>query len=236
MLEAIRNLGILKMIQEFPDDFTYEALESVDKFLEQREKAIQKGIYGRLQFETIDDEEIGVFSINGDELSFKTMGKTGDTSQYIFRKTPGSQAAYISPTWKAAKSNKKLESSVEDFKRYLETKDLSKETKQVFEQIASVFESKSISVTEVSGTVVMKIPLKQGLKHIYAASNVVHDKNVVMKIPLKQGLKQQAYQFLHALPVSYFLPPPEKDKKKDRRNNRRNCPEQEGRLRAFHIP
>ena len=211
MLEAIRNLGILKMIQEFPDDFTYEALESVDNFLEQREKAIQKGIYGKLQFETIDDEEIGVFSINGDELSFKTMGKTGDTSQYIFRKTPGSQAAYISPTWKAAKSNKKLESSVEDFKRYLETKDLSKETKQVFEQIASVFESKSISVTEVSGT-------------------------VVMKIPLKQGLKQQAYQFLHALPVSYFLPPPEKDKKKDRRNNRRNCPEQEGRLRAFHIP
>ena len=211
MLEAIRNLGILKMIQEFPDDFTYEALESVGKFLEQREKAIQKGIYGRLQFETIDDEEIGVFSINGDELSFKTMGKTGDTSQYIFRKTPGSQAAYISPTWKAAKSNKKLESSVEDFKRYLETKDLSKETKQVFEQIASVFESKSISVTEVSGT-------------------------VVMKIPLKQGLKLQAYQFLQALPVSYFLSPPEKDKEKDRRNNCCYRPEQEGRLRAFHIP
>jgi CRISPR-associated protein Csh1 len=155
MLEAIRNLGILKMIQEFPDYFTYEALESVDKFIEQREKTIQKGIYGKLQFETIEDEEIGVFSINGDEISFKTMGKTGDTSQYIFRKTPGSQAAYISPTWKAAKSNKKLESSVDDFRRYLETKDLSKETKQVFEQIASVFESKSISV-EDDGKIIQK--------------------------------------------------------------------------------
>lgn len=155
MLEAIRNLGILKMIQEFSDDFNYEALESVDKFLEQRERAIQKGIYGKLQFEPIDDEEIGVFSINGNEISFKTMAKTADTSQYVFRKTPGSQAAYISPTWKAAKSNKKLESTVEDFKRYLETKGLPKETKQVFEKITRVFESKSISVEE-DGKIIQK--------------------------------------------------------------------------------
>ncbi|OGL47827.1 MAG: hypothetical protein A2W05_09915 [Candidatus Schekmanbacteria bacterium RBG_16_38_10] len=155
MLEAIRNLGILKMIQEFSDVFNYEALESVDKFLEQREKAIQKGIYGKLQFETIDDEEIGVFSINGDEISFKTLAKTDNTSQYVFRKTPGSQAAYISPSWKAAKSNKKLESTVEDFKRYLETQGLPKKTKQVFEKIISVFESKSIS-TEENGKIIQK--------------------------------------------------------------------------------
>ena len=155
MLEAIRNIGILKMIQEFRDDFTYEALESVDKFLEQREKAIQKGSYGKLQFETIDDEQIGGFSINGDEISFKTIAKTDDTSQYVFRKTPGSQAAYISPTWKAAKSNKKLESTVEDFKRYLETKGLLKETKQVFEKITKVFDSKSISVEE-DGKIIQK--------------------------------------------------------------------------------
>ena len=138
-----------------PLTFTYEALESVDKFLEQREKAIQKGIYGRLQFETIDDEEIGGFSINGDEIIFNTIAKTDDTSQYVFRKTPGSQAAYISPTWKAAKSNKKLESSVEDFKRYLETKGLSIETKQVFEKITRVFESKSINVEE-DGKIIQK--------------------------------------------------------------------------------
>lgn len=155
MLDAIRNLGILKMIQEFPDEFTYEALESVDKFLEQREKAIQKGVYGKLQFETIDDEEIGVFSISGDEISFKTIKKTDDTSQYIFRKTPGSQAAYISPTWKAAKSDKKLKSTVEYFKTYLETKGLNKEAREGFEKIISIFESKSINVEE-NGTITQK--------------------------------------------------------------------------------
>lgn len=155
MLEAIRNLGILKMIHEFPNEYTYEALESADKFLEQREKAIQKGIYGKLQFETIDDEEIGVFSINGEEIIFKTIAKIDDTSQYVFRKTPGSQAAYISPTWKAAKSNKKLESTVEDFRQYLETKGLPKETKQVFEKITRVFESKSISIEE-DGKIIQK--------------------------------------------------------------------------------
>lgn len=155
MLEAIRNLGIIKMIQEFPDEFTYEALGSVDKFLEQRENVIQKGIYGNLQFETIDDEEIGVFSINGDGIIFKKMAKTDDTTQYVFRKTPGSQAAYISPTWKAAKSNKKLESTVEYFKQYIKTEGLSKEAKEVFEKIISVFESKSISVEE-DGKIIQK--------------------------------------------------------------------------------
>lgn len=148
MLEAVRNLGILKMIQEFSDEFTYEALESVDKFLEQREKAIQKGIYGNLQFETIDDEEIGVFSINGNGIIFKKMAKADDTTQYVFRKTPGSQAAYISPTWKAAKSNKKLESTIEYFKQYLETEGLPEEAKQAFEKLISVFESKTIMVEE----------------------------------------------------------------------------------------
>lgn len=152
MLEAIRNLGILKMIQEFPDDFNHEALESADKFLEQREKAIQKGIYGKLQFETIDDEEIGIFSVNGDEISFKTMGKIDDTSQYVFRKTPGSQAAYISPTWKAAKSNKKLESTIRYFKQYLETGGLPKEA---FKKLISVFESNAISI-EKDGKVIQR--------------------------------------------------------------------------------
>lgn len=148
MLETIRNLGILKMIQELPDEFTFEAVESVDKFLEQREKAIQKGIYGKLQFEPINDEEIGVFSINGDGICFKTMRKIDDTSQYVFRKTPGPQAAYISPTWKAAKSNKKLESTVKYFKQYLKTKGLPEEAKEVFEKLLKVFETKSISVDE----------------------------------------------------------------------------------------
>ncbi len=107
MLEAIRNLGILKMIQEFPDQFNHEAFESVDKFLQQREKAIERGSYAKLQFEPIDDEYIGVFLIEGDDIHFKTIQRIDDTSKYIFRKTPGSQDAYISPTWKSAKSNKR---------------------------------------------------------------------------------------------------------------------------------
>jgi CRISPR-associated protein Csh1 len=148
MLEAIRNLGILKMIQEFPDEFTYEALESVDKFLEQREKASGAGIYGKLLFETIDDQKIGVFAINGDMIRFKTMEKTDDTSLYLFRKTPGPQAVYISPTWKVGKSNAKLESTVKYFKQYAKTETLPKESKDIFLKILRVFESRDITIEQ----------------------------------------------------------------------------------------
>nr|QNO47516.1 hypothetical protein GGGHDLIA_00006 [Methanosarcinales archaeon ANME-2c ERB4] len=43
MLDAIRNLGILKMIDEFKEEFDFNALESVDSFIEAREKAIESG-------------------------------------------------------------------------------------------------------------------------------------------------------------------------------------------------
>ncbi|KQC14007.1 MAG: hypothetical protein APR63_06510 [Desulfuromonas sp. SDB] len=148
MLNAIRNLGILKIIQEFPENFTFEALESVDEFLKQRELAIQKGVYGKLQFELIDDEEVGVFSINNNKISFKIKNKVDDTSQYIFRKTPGSQAAYISPTWKAAKSNKKLKSTIEYFKQYVNKEETPKKNKCIFSKFIRVFESKSIIVEQ----------------------------------------------------------------------------------------
>lgn len=154
MLEAIRNLGILKMIQKF-DDFTYEALESLNKFLEQREKAIQKGSYAKLQFEPIDDEDIGVFSIDRKGICFKTISKTNDTSKYIFRKTPGSQAAYISPTWKAAKSDKKLKSTIDYFKRYSNSKNVSNEVSRIFSKLLKVIESKSISIAD-SGKITKK--------------------------------------------------------------------------------
>ncbi len=146
MLDAIRNLGILKMIQEFPDVFNHKALELSDKFLEQRKKAIQKGIYGKLQFEPINDEEIGLFSINGDKISFKTIKKDDNTSKYIFRKTPGSQAAYISPTWKAAKSDKKLQSTINHFEKQSKDKNISEETRKIFCKVIQVFKSNSICV------------------------------------------------------------------------------------------
>ena len=155
MLEAIRNLGILKMIQEFRDEFNYEALESVDKFLEQRERAIQKGVYGKLQFELINDEDIGVFSIEGEEISFKIIPKTDDTSKYIFRKTPGPQAAYISPTWKAAKSDKKLKSTIEYFKKHADSENVSEESKKTFCKLLKIIESKTINV-EDSGQISKK--------------------------------------------------------------------------------
>lgn len=143
MLEAIRNLGILKMIQEFPDEFTYEALESVDIFLEQRKKAIERGNYAKLQFETIKDEYIGVFSIEGENIIFKTVQKIDDTSKYIFRKPPGSRAAYISPTWKG--SDKNLKTAIEYFKEYCEKRS-SEEIYRVFSKILSIFDNKAIKV------------------------------------------------------------------------------------------
>ncbi len=65
MLEAMRNLGILKMIEEFGEiGFDRNALNSVDSFLEQRNKAIECGKYASLQFESIASERIGIFSID----------------------------------------------------------------------------------------------------------------------------------------------------------------------------
>ena len=155
MLEAIRNLGILKMIQKFPDEFTYEALKSVDEFLKQRGKAIEKGNYAKLQFEPIDDELIGVFSVEGGNIRFKTIDKIDETAKYIFRKTPGSQAAYISPTWKAAKSNKKLESTIKYFRKYANNNDTYKKNKEIFSLLLKIFESRNI-VVECGGKITKK--------------------------------------------------------------------------------
>ncbi len=161
MLDAIRNLGILKMIQEFPDVFNHEALESVDKFLDQRENAIEKGIYGKLQFEPIDDEEIGVYSINGDEISFKKEKIIDDSSEYLFRSPPGSQDAYTSPSWKVSKGNKKidacdkkLESTIEEFREYYERHQDIAEVRDVFEILLKIFDSKNVLTADATGKIV----------------------------------------------------------------------------------
>ncbi len=164
MLDGIRNLGILKMIQAFPDVFNYESLDLVNKFIEQRKKAIEKGNYGTLQFETIKDENIGAFFINNEGICFKKIGNIDDTSRYLFRKTPGSQAAYISPTWKASqaeddrkeeKRDKKLKSSVIEFKRYTDSENLPRNDKGIFLKLCKVFESKEIQV-EDKGRIIKK--------------------------------------------------------------------------------
>ncbi|MCL7413603.1 MAG: TM1802 family CRISPR-associated protein [ANME-2 cluster archaeon] len=114
MIEAIRNLGILKMINEF-EEFDFNALESVDSFLKERENAIESGTYARLQFESLNSEHIGIFTIDGETIKFIIDELVSEDSwKYLFIKT-ASQGTYIAPTWKDSQS--KLEKTV---KRYIE--------------------------------------------------------------------------------------------------------------------
>ncbi|OGH08143.1 MAG: hypothetical protein A2W22_00090 [Candidatus Levybacteria bacterium RBG_16_35_11] len=99
MIEAIRTLGILKMIDQFQDDFNPEALKSVDAYIDQRKKAIERGVYVQLQFEKIIDEQIGIFSIDGEKIFFKIEAVDDDNWKYLFLKTPP-KGTYITPTWK----------------------------------------------------------------------------------------------------------------------------------------
>ena len=71
MIEAIREIGILKMVDTLKDDFDATALTSTDSFLEQRKKAIAHGNYGKLQFETINEDKIGIFVLDHEQVSFE---------------------------------------------------------------------------------------------------------------------------------------------------------------------
>ena len=87
MLDAIRNLGILKMIDGFKEEFDFNALKSVDSFLEEREKAIKSGVYARLQFEPISADHIGIFTIEGETIKFVDESVSDDSWKYLFLKT-----------------------------------------------------------------------------------------------------------------------------------------------------
>ena len=109
MIEAIRNLGILKMIDELKE-FDFNALESVESFLEQREKAIESGVYARFQFERINVDQIGIFAMDEGKIKFQIETVSDDDWKYLFLKT-ASQGTYITPTWKESQS--KLKKTVE---------------------------------------------------------------------------------------------------------------------------
>lgn len=155
MIEAIRNLGILKMIDKC-GEFDFNALESVDAFLKQREKAIKSGVYAKLQFEKFDLKNIGVFVLENKKITFKTMEVPDDHSKLIFRSTPGSQDACISPTWKVTKGNKelnagdkKLKNTIEHFKRFIEKAENNpklKEDIKIFSKVLEVFKAQKISI------------------------------------------------------------------------------------------
>jgi len=117
MLEAIRNLGILRMIDEFEDfrDREISPLESVEAFLEARQKSIDRGDYAKLQFEPINSDKIGIFSIDENrKVTFQEETVLDDSWEYLFLKT-ASQGTYITPTWKESQS--KLKKTV---KKYIE--------------------------------------------------------------------------------------------------------------------
>ena len=151
MLEAIRNLGILKMIQEFSDDFNYEALESVDKFLEQRESAIQKGIYGKLQFETTkNNKNVGIYHNNNGKIRFIIEEPLDESWKYLFLKT-APNGTYITPTWKIGAEDGGLS-------KIVRTVDKCKSDNIWPSSIVSIFISEKIEIGELDkdGKIVQK--------------------------------------------------------------------------------
>ena len=140
MLEAIRNLGILKMINEL-EEFDFKALLSIDSFLKQRDKAIENGSYAKLQFEPINEKKIGIFEINNGNVKFNTENISDDSWKYLFLKT-ASQGTYITPTWKESQS--KLKKTVEKFK-----KDKDKNISSWLKDVVDIFESEEIEINEL---------------------------------------------------------------------------------------
>lgn len=141
MLDAIRNLGILKMIDKF-EEFDSTALESVDSFIEEREIAIESGDYARLQFELISAEHIGIFAIEGETIRFIVEKIDSDDSwKYLFLKT-ASQGTYITPTWKESPS--KLKKTV---KKYI--KDSEDTDADWLQNAVKIFKSDDIEIGEL---------------------------------------------------------------------------------------
>ena len=141
MIEAIRNLGILKMIDQF-DEFDSTALEFVGSYLEQRAKAIENKVYGRLQFEKIKAEKIGIFAIDDGKIRFKEENISDDSWKFLFLKT-APQGTYITPTWKTSTS--KLKKTVD---KYIKN---SKENNiDWLQNVLKIFKSEDIEVGELN--------------------------------------------------------------------------------------
>lgn len=144
MLEAIRNLGILKMIETLPD-FDTEALDSVSSFLEQRKKSIERGDYAKLQFESISSDKIGIFSIEQDEkVRFQVENILDESWEYLFLKT-ASQGTYLTPTWKD--SEVKLKRTVAKF-----IEESKKNKAEWLQKVVKIFLAIDIEIGELTET------------------------------------------------------------------------------------
>ena len=142
MIEAIRNLGILKMIDELKE-FDFNALESVESFLEQREKAIEGGVYARFQFERINVDQIGIFAMDDGKIKFQVETVSDDDWKYLFLKT-ASQGTYITPTWKESQS--KLKKTVDRLIK--ESKDKENVADWV-QNVVKIYTSEEVEVGEL---------------------------------------------------------------------------------------
>ncbi|MBE9592564.1 MAG: hypothetical protein IMF19_03710 [Proteobacteria bacterium] len=142
MIEAIRNLGILKMIDKL-EEFDFNALESVDAFLEQRKRAMESGAYAKLQFEPINADQIGIFAMDGGKIKFQVETVSDDDWKYLFLKT-ASQGTYITPTWKESPS--KLKKTVERFIK--ESKDKENVADWV-QNVVKIYTSEEVEVGEL---------------------------------------------------------------------------------------
>jgi CRISPR-associated Csh1 family protein len=143
MIEAIRNLGILKMIDKLKE-FNFNALESVESFLEQRGKAIESGVYARFQFERINVDQIGIFAMDDGKIKFQVETVSDDDWKYLFLKT-ASQGTYITPTWKESQS--KLKKTVERLIK--ESKDKENVADWV-QNVVKIYTSEEVEVGELN--------------------------------------------------------------------------------------
>jgi len=140
MIEAIRNLGILKMIDDL--NFSPTALQSIDSFLIQRIKAIKNRIYARLQFEPISTDRIGIFVVDNGKIRFKEEMVSDDSWKYLFLKT-ASQGTYITPTWK--ESSSKLKKTVNKYIKESKNEDI-----DWLKNVVRIFTSGDIEVSELN--------------------------------------------------------------------------------------
>lgn len=135
------------MIDQFEGDFNHEALKSVDAYIDQRKKAIERGVYARLQFEKIIDEQIGIFSIDGEKIIFKIEAVDDDNWKYLFLKTPP-KGTYITPTWKESNTLKpkksKLLSTIDAV-----VKQSKENTAEWLQNVVKIYTSNEIEIGEL---------------------------------------------------------------------------------------
>lgn len=124
-------------------EFDFNALESVESFLEQREKAIESGVYARVQFERINVDQIGIFAVDDGKIKFRVETVSDDDWKYLFLKT-ASQGIYITPTWKESQS--KLKKTVERLIKELKDKENGTDWVQ---NVVKIYASEEIEVGEL---------------------------------------------------------------------------------------